>query len=509
MTVAPMQCPRCAGPFQIESSSAGLQVGCPHCGQPVQIPPLSEWGQTDQPPPPPEATPVEPPPHEPPIEEAAGPPPAPLATDSPPSSTGSDTFSLNCPHCQGEFQVTSAMSGTAVACPLCQQALQLPDFAGGSPAQPPPTSYQAPSGLSPQEAAFWRMPSAAGQGSATQSTPTSGQPTADSKGDAPSKNDAPAEQAPKRAAPSTYQYPPGMEPKEVGTRSADDPSAKPLTDTVADIDPMLPPGAAKPTAAKPEAEQAKSTAVDPMMPPSVEKKAEPVEEPADKSPSKEAKREKPSPLDAMLPPTTSPSVEEGKASETKLAEETSTETAKQESPTTPDPKIDSLLPPSAAAPSKPVDDPSTPAADSGDHASAPKPSMETSSESKASSDESKPADDSRFDSLLPPTASTHEPSTDESADRESSADLPAEETKQKSAKDAKLDSLLPPTAPATSHPVGPTIEEPPDWRPAAKQNAPEGSILIPNEDGSFAQVREPRPTVGYGEDEVETTSTNS
>ena len=38
--VIQLACPVCAGPFQVLTSMAGQQVGCPHCASPVLIPPL-------------------------------------------------------------------------------------------------------------------------------------------------------------------------------------------------------------------------------------------------------------------------------------------------------------------------------------------------------------------------------------------------------------------------------------------------------------------------------------
>jgi len=36
-----LACPTCTGPFQVLTSMSGQQLGCPHCGSPVTIPPLA------------------------------------------------------------------------------------------------------------------------------------------------------------------------------------------------------------------------------------------------------------------------------------------------------------------------------------------------------------------------------------------------------------------------------------------------------------------------------------
>ena len=53
-----------------------------------------------------------------------------------------ETLALTCPHCGGAFQVRSEYRGLQVACPLCQQAIEVPVASGVVPPPPPPAQSQ-------------------------------------------------------------------------------------------------------------------------------------------------------------------------------------------------------------------------------------------------------------------------------------------------------------------------------------------------------------------------------
>ncbi|MEX2168148.1 MAG: hypothetical protein WD851_02470 [Pirellulales bacterium] len=53
-----------------------------------------------------------------------------------------ETLALTCPHCGGAFQVRSEYRGLQVACPLCQQAIEVPVASGVVPPPPPQAQSQ-------------------------------------------------------------------------------------------------------------------------------------------------------------------------------------------------------------------------------------------------------------------------------------------------------------------------------------------------------------------------------
>ena len=100
MPVAPLQCPHCAGPLQVETASAGQQLLCPHCQGALVVPPEDVLAQML-------AT----------MPEMEGPPSAPVPGDA---------VTLACPVCTGPFQVLPAMSGQQLGCPHCGSPITIP-----------------------------------------------------------------------------------------------------------------------------------------------------------------------------------------------------------------------------------------------------------------------------------------------------------------------------------------------------------------------------------------------
>jgi ribosomal protein S27E len=119
MNLVTLECPRCRGMIQVDSSAAGRQVECPLCTGTMQIP--SAEALAAAPPTPPPAY-SQPPPVPPPM------PPMPRGMPRVPV----DLMSVACPSCGGTFQVPPSTAGMQLPCPACRQLVSIPEMTGPS-----------------------------------------------------------------------------------------------------------------------------------------------------------------------------------------------------------------------------------------------------------------------------------------------------------------------------------------------------------------------------------------
>lgn len=96
-------CPSCQQPFQVLAEQAGQIVQCPSCAQSVEIPVSAFTSQT--------------------VADSAE---ATATATHKHKPTGPELVS-KCDNCQGRFGITTEMFGTQVACPHCQQAVEIKD----------------------------------------------------------------------------------------------------------------------------------------------------------------------------------------------------------------------------------------------------------------------------------------------------------------------------------------------------------------------------------------------
>ena len=351
MNPVPMQCPLCAGMIQIDPAYAGQQVGCPLCQGVMVLPPPEFFGlpasfASGYPaePQPGYSFPGFPPSFPPQGFSPPGYPPQPHQ-EPPPSLT-----QLGCPVCGGAFQVSPEMAGQQVACPHCQNAVTIPlDLFGGmqtpgfTPQSVPSPSFEMPQhgmqfiGLPPGMTSSPEIPT--GVAAPQSFAPPYGPPDFGANPGVPvgiAAGPLPQQTAP-AFAPTQYVQPPQPSPPEPDARSERREDAN-----------MYPPGMTpKDVGSKKENSldrtEHSELAKDDRFPPGKERR-EPKE-------SKRSKREKPvTEREQRYPPGMKP-LEEPKQESTRPPERITHESPPAElpPPVESSSRVDDLLPPGATA----------------------------------------------------------------------------------------------------------------------------------------------------------------